>query len=538
MRNRWINARSRWQTARAACAIPWRCGARAVARLHRDEGGALSLMMVVTMLGLVMVLGMVINVGRQVDDKIKMQNAADAAAYSGGVVLARGMNSLAFTNHLLCDVFALTAFLREARDRTGESMVPDVLAAWARIGPIFGRSDFPKFAALGPAITQKAPLEQEAVRSYGEMSAAISELVLPVLEYVLQERLIPEFQRDVVQSMPVLAQQTAGTIAARHARHRFGREDRSERRERGGQIGVLWRATASPVGYPDERDPLARTLPAVDPSPGAAAGPDPVPDPTPDGLEGSDYNSVPNGQDYYQAAFAQRERLAQRYLNMWIDDRLRFFEREGKMSQYINLFRVFACGQLHKLLYDEYPATNLPHVLRMEQGAGSGHESGGGETLNYIDRNFMFMVVAYRHKLIQSVGGIYRHPIPSDPLTFAQVQVFVPLPRLWFHAGSNPDGQPPDIGGGGFGIDTPIPLDPPPTGPTEPGWYRENWPTHWDLLNQNWTAQLVPATTARLAEILQTYPAPQAVASERPFDMRLPNLQGATSRTIRRMNAH
>ena len=60
---------------------------------------------------------MVMNVGRHVDGKLRMQNAADSAAYSGGVVLARGMNTLAFTNHLLCDVFAVTAILREARDR-------------------------------------------------------------------------------------------------------------------------------------------------------------------------------------------------------------------------------------------------------------------------------------------------------------------------------------------------------------------------------------------------------------------------------------
>ena len=37
-----------------------------------------------------------------------MQNAADAAAYSGGVVLTRGLNSLAFTNHLMSEVFAMT----------------------------------------------------------------------------------------------------------------------------------------------------------------------------------------------------------------------------------------------------------------------------------------------------------------------------------------------------------------------------------------------------------------------------------------------
>ena len=67
-------------------------------RLHRDQKGTISIIGVFTLLALVVLLGMVMNTGQQVDQKIKMQNAVDAATYSGGVVLARNMNSLAFTN--------------------------------------------------------------------------------------------------------------------------------------------------------------------------------------------------------------------------------------------------------------------------------------------------------------------------------------------------------------------------------------------------------------------------------------------------------
>ena len=55
---------------------------------------------------LTMLLGMVMNVGRDVDAKIRLQNTADAVALSGGTVMARGLNVLAFTNHLLFDVCA------------------------------------------------------------------------------------------------------------------------------------------------------------------------------------------------------------------------------------------------------------------------------------------------------------------------------------------------------------------------------------------------------------------------------------------------
>src|SRR5947207_15891325 len=97
--------------------------------LHRDERGSISLATVFALLLLTMLLGMVINVGRQVDNKVKLQNAADAATYSGGVVLARGMNSLAFSNHMLTEVFAVTGFMSKGRDLKAEPLLARSLRA-------------------------------------------------------------------------------------------------------------------------------------------------------------------------------------------------------------------------------------------------------------------------------------------------------------------------------------------------------------------------------------------------------------------------
>src|SRR5882724_9185717 len=90
--------------------------AELLAALPRDERGTISILSVLTIFVLTIVLGMVINAGRQVDEKIRMQNAADAATYSGAVVVARGYNALAFANHVEAEVFALTAYWRAARD--------------------------------------------------------------------------------------------------------------------------------------------------------------------------------------------------------------------------------------------------------------------------------------------------------------------------------------------------------------------------------------------------------------------------------------
>src|SRR5262245_48467202 len=170
--------------------------------LHRDQSGSISLATVFALLLLTVLMGMVINVGRQVDNKVKLQNAADSATYSGGVVLARGMNTLAFSNRLLCDVFAMTAYLREGRDRNAESLTPEILATWRKIAPELANSNFSSsdrqpvlnarpgllaFSELGPAISDKVPLEQDMVRTYSDWMAAVADKLLPTFEQILAD---------------------------------------------------------------------------------------------------------------------------------------------------------------------------------------------------------------------------------------------------------------------------------------------------------------------------------------------------------------
>jgi hypothetical protein len=399
-----------------------------------------------------------------------MQNAADAATYSGGVVLARGMNTLAFTNHLLSDVFALTAFMREAQEQNAASFVPSVLAAWSEIGPVFASSGFAKFDRLGRAITQKVPLEQQMVTTYSEWASASSELMLPVLEEILAEEQIPEFQRALVEATPHLAQFATAEIARRHG---------LTSPDRGPMNGVFWRTNVDPVGGRSEGD--LRTLPVVDPVLDLEA----------------------NQEQYMRTARRQRRQLAERYLADWNNESLRVFDLEGKMSQFSNLWRGFTCGQLNKLLDEECPDNNLPHVIRRRTT---------GEGINkYLEDDFMFVGVAYWPKLDEMLPGLFKNPIESDAQTFAQVMLFVPEPRLvkgWRRIGDAPSGGSVDLGGvPGDMIDLPgdrEPQDPDP----EWQWYvvRQGRPQHWDLLNQNWTCQLVPATSGAIPAILETDP--------------------------------
>ena len=324
--------------------------------VHRNEDGAISIVAVFAAMLFTMLLAMVVNVGRQVDGKIRMQNAADSAAYSGGTVLARGMNTLAFTNHLLCDILATTAFSREARDRDAESYVPSILDAWKKEGPVFSRSGFPKFITIGAAIPQKVPLEQELVRSYCAWAAAASKCILPLLEDILSQELIPQYQRAVVAAFPDIAQAAAMDIA-----------NRETQSGRGQMLGVLWRSSGQPVGGNEVADP---TLPVVDPE---------------------------SDQTRLTAARQQRESMALHYLSLWNGKSLLFFDQQAKMSQFGALWRSFTCGQLHKLLDEEYPNTNLPMMIRTE---GSQVQNANTE----IDQNFTFLAVVYWKKAPENVS--------------------------------------------------------------------------------------------------------------------------------------
>lgn len=521
-------------------------------RLHRDQRGSISIVTVFALLMFTMLLIMVVNVGTHVDDKLKMQNAADASAYSGGVIIARGMNGIAFSNHLLSDVFAMTAFLRESRDRNAESLVPPVLDAWRAVGQTLQQAPFDKFRRLGVAVTDKVPKEQDAVDAFGELSAASAQLTLSVFEHILRERLIGRFQRDLMLMTPDLAQAVTSEVARRHgllgSANSTSALQQRDQTGRGHQLGLLWRTNVMPVSLGDEQNPQTRTLPVIDPDP----------------FEG-DYARVAFAEEYLQDAIEQRRHLARAYLNDWNYDRLRIFADRAKMSVFYNLWRIATCAHLEELLTVEYPLTNLPMVMRRtDDGRVVERLIRGAEMMipqlpisrtndmqhpyvmerlrseidlnDFLERNFQFLSVVYRKHLAETGPGLFRNPLSrqSDAQTFAQVMVFVPRPRkvLWY-----PGQQPPQSYGGTLGITVSLPASPagPRTGEIDPlqeRWVNEGWPTHWDLLNQNWMVQLVPATARNLPQILGTNPGAEFAA------LRQPSYGGVENRHLKRLSHH
>ncbi len=76
-------------------------------RLDRDDSGTVAMALPIGMLFFVVVAGFVFNSGRTVGGKIETQNAADSATYSTSVVVARGMNAITASNHLIGELNAL-----------------------------------------------------------------------------------------------------------------------------------------------------------------------------------------------------------------------------------------------------------------------------------------------------------------------------------------------------------------------------------------------------------------------------------------------
>ncbi len=64
------------------------------------------------------------------------------------------------------------------------------------MAPSFSQAPIPKLAALGPAISQKVPMERQMVDSYSDWIGAMSDSVLPTWEMILAQELIPKFERS------------------------------------------------------------------------------------------------------------------------------------------------------------------------------------------------------------------------------------------------------------------------------------------------------------------------------------------------------
>ncbi len=86
-------------------------------RLHADENGKITLISTITLMFFLMLVCYIGNVGVSVKQKLELQNAADAAAYSTALWQARGMNAVTVANHMLGEATAMAVILESLGGR-------------------------------------------------------------------------------------------------------------------------------------------------------------------------------------------------------------------------------------------------------------------------------------------------------------------------------------------------------------------------------------------------------------------------------------
>lgn len=94
------------------------------ASLLVSEDGMVSFVAMIAVLFFVILIGLIGNVGLTVSQKMEVQNAADSTAYSSGVLLARGMNSVTAGNHIIGEVLALAVLHHGILGQEGDSSFP------------------------------------------------------------------------------------------------------------------------------------------------------------------------------------------------------------------------------------------------------------------------------------------------------------------------------------------------------------------------------------------------------------------------------
>lgn len=511
-----------WPLARRHLLRVTRAATSRLLSLHHCQQGSISILSVFTFLALAMLLGMVLNTGRQVDGKVRMQNAADAVAYSGGATIARGMNALAFSNHLLCEVFALTAYCREMQDGRSNKYIPDILQHWKDVAsnftqPRFQGTGLEKFRALATAIGPKADLEKEFFTTFAAWGKAFADQFLPTLETVLEEELIPTYQRALYQSWPSLVQATATEVARRNGL-RGSSPDSAVDPQRGTMYGGLWKTTGAFFGE--------------------------------DGL------SLPVADPFYSPSYAnssrlQRSTLAHYYLRLWCHDRLLAFDgydpwSVAKMCNYRWLFEGFACDALETLL-GQNDSRNLLFMIDTEK---ADFDRGAGTGTAHLASKFTFIGTAYWKQLTELLPGLFTNPIPGDSVTYAEVRVFVPKRRwVWVHVSGGGGGSPPTSIGGMFGDTVYLDNGSSGTGGAgNPAYWRPGRQARgttfrdapcarddWNLLNQNWTAQITPCVQPQLAAILQSVPPIPGMAGA---GFRPPQLGSLSEQDIQQISPH
>ena len=147
---------------------------------------------------------------------------------------------------------------------------------------------------------------------------------------------------------------------------------------------------------------------------------------------------------------AQRNQFAQQYLGMWNNQVLAFFDFGAKMSQFAQLWRQYSQCEFNNLVA-QYPDSNLPFVLTpaVQSQFAANLQNTNEYYESQMDQYFTFLGVVYWNPTPQLAPGLYRNPVASDAVAYAEVRVFVPTWRIIWRSSGRDGNDFPDTDGRG-----------------------------------------------------------------------------------------
>ncbi len=139
-----------------------------VARIAVQEEGYINFVSCFLFMAFVLGLCLVGNVGRWTNERIEMQNAADSGAYSSAVQMARAMNAVTATNHMMGEltglVVMLDSFVGRERLRDGmglqEVTTSEIDASNDRLENLQENAPYPDLVPRAPEVVYSPVLNQ------------------------------------------------------------------------------------------------------------------------------------------------------------------------------------------------------------------------------------------------------------------------------------------------------------------------------------------------------------------------------------------
>jgi len=184
-------------------------------RFHRDQRGQAMFLGVFYFFLLAGLVFLVLNGGKKSNDKIAMQNTADAAATTGATWFARGLNTAAMCNVTQTQLMSVIVLLDtlETVAPPSQRIIDDLLA---HIGSSAHGSDVPNNPVLKDwLIVNNARAEQEMIRRLNDLVRD-----LPISEYCMYDDgvlwqccyVLNEMKTQMAEIAPTMAQREAIAI--------------------------------------------------------------------------------------------------------------------------------------------------------------------------------------------------------------------------------------------------------------------------------------------------------------------------------------